>query len=146
MLINRKWILCKKKKKLRYAFNHFHSESKFWQELSKFLRQVNCVFIQNGLSWLDTLTSLKNVEDGINEDWMKKCNIVTCSWHQKMKPRIHQFTNLKCCKMSFKMKKQGLKCFWPLSSTLNSRIGEFVVSFFDVTNRLSTYRFSDGFW
>ena len=32
----------------------------------------------------------------------------------KMKPRIHQFTNLKCCKMSFKafkMKKQGLKCF-----------------------------------
>ena len=30
------------------------------------------------------------------------------------KPRIHQFTNLKCCKMSFKafkMKKQGLKCF-----------------------------------
>ena len=21
----------------------------------------------------------------------------TCSWHQKTKPRIHQFTNLKCC-------------------------------------------------
>ena len=29
------------------------------------------------------------------------------------KPRIHQFTNVKCCKMSFKafdMKWQGLKC------------------------------------
>ena len=34
--------------------------------------------------------------------------------HQKTKPRILQFTNLKCCKMSFnsfKIKKQGLKCF-----------------------------------
>ena len=33
---------------------------------------------------------------------------------KKTKPRIHQFTNLKCFKMSFKvfeMKKQGLKCF-----------------------------------
>ena len=31
------------------------------------------------------------------------------------KKRNHQFTNLKCCKMSFKafkMKKQGLKCFF----------------------------------
>ena len=42
-------------------------------------------------------------------------NRITCSWHQKTKPRIHQFTNLKCCKISFiafKMKKQGLKCFF----------------------------------
>ena len=32
----------------------------------------------------------------------------------KKNPRNHEFTNLKCCKMSskaFKMKKQGLKCF-----------------------------------
>ena len=34
---------------------------------------------------------------------------------KKTKPRIHQFTNLKYCKMSlkaFKMKKQGLKGFF----------------------------------
>ena len=23
--------------------------------------------------------------------------LITCSWHQKTKPPIHQFTNLKCC-------------------------------------------------
>ena len=40
---------------------------------------------------------------------------VICSWHQKNKTRILQFTNLKCCKMPFKAfttKKQGLKCFF----------------------------------
>ena len=42
---------------------------------------------------------------------------ITCSWHQKNETTnspIQQFTNLKCCKMSFKafkMKKQALKCF-----------------------------------
>ena len=38
--------------------------------------------------------------------------ILICLWLQKTKPRILQFMNLKCCKMSFKafkMKKQGLK-------------------------------------
>ena len=38
--------------------------------------------------------------------------LLTCSWHQKN--RNHQFTNLKCYKMSikgFKMKNKGLKCF-----------------------------------
>ena len=40
------------------------------------------------------------------------CNLFVAS--KKRKPRIHQFTNLKWCKMSFiafKMKRQGLKPF-----------------------------------
>ena len=28
---------------------------------------------------------------------MRFCRLLTCSWHKKTKPRIHQFTNLKCC-------------------------------------------------
>ena len=40
---------------------------------------------------------------------------LTCSWHQKNETTnspIHQLTNLKCWKMSFKaFFKQGLKCF-----------------------------------
>ena len=66
---------------------------------------------------------------------------------KKTKPRILQFTNSKCYKMSFKafkLKRLGLKGFFevikrPLCRTLNSWIGEFVVSVFDVTNRLVVY-------
>ena len=39
---------------------------------------------------------------------------ITCSWHQKKKPRILQLTNQKCSIMSFKafkMKKQGWNVF-----------------------------------
>ena len=47
--------------------------------------------------------------------WDSHKTPITCSWHQKTKPPIHQLTNLKCCKISFKafkMKKQGWKCFF----------------------------------
>ena len=86
---------------------------------------------------------------------------ITCSWHQKNETTnstVHEFRNLKCYKMSFKafrmktskaqnvffvinkkkyiINKKGLfKRLWPLCTNLNSWIGEFVVSFFDVTNR-----------
>ena len=46
--------------------------------------------------------------------WIIFFHLLTCSWHQKTKQRIHQFTNLNGCQMSFKafkMKKQGWKCF-----------------------------------
>ena len=70
-----------KKRKFALCFQFlFYSESKSWQGLSKFLRQGNCVFIQNGLSWLDTLTSLKNVEDGINEEGRQNFFLL----HEKM--------------------------------------------------------------
>ena len=35
---------------------------------------------------------------------------ITCSWHEGTNPRIHQFTNLKCWKMSLKSKRR-LKLF-----------------------------------
>ena len=57
------------------------------------------------------------------------------------KKRNHEFTNLKCCEMSFKafkMKKQALKRGFKRLSGLYAllQIREFVISFFDVTNRL----------
>ena len=68
----------------------------------------------------DLRRTLEN-ETIIIKKCMRAMYLVTCSWHQKTKPRIHQFTNSK---------------YWPFWSTLDSWIGEFVVSFFDVTNRL----------
>ena len=83
---------------------------------------------------------------------------LTCSWHQKNETKnspIHQLMNLKCCikarellkplfngvlfliyyfRKHFKPSFFILKAF---CSTLKSWIGEFVVSFFDVTNRLN---------
>ena len=48
------------------------------------------------------------------------------------KLRIHQFTNLKCCNISF-------EAFEMKRHSSNPRIGQFVVSFFDVTNMLNSY-------
>ena len=39
-------------------------------------------------------------------------------------------------KKYYTIKKGFKKTLWPLCSTLNSKMGEFVVSFFDVTNWL----------
>ena len=37
-------------------------------------------------------------ENSLIRIWkLKKYVFLTCSWHQKTKPRINQFTNLKCC-------------------------------------------------
>ena len=60
---------------------------------------------------------------------------LTCSWHQKTKSRILQFPNLKCCIKTSLLKPlfNGVSFLikWAITP-----IGEFVVSFFDVMNRL----------
>ena len=84
--------------------------------------------------------------------------LITCSWHQKTEPRILQFTDIKSCikaREPFKtpfntllvfisyFKKQLKPCLFNLQtvySTLNSWIGKFVDSFFDVTNICSRHR------
>ena len=45
-------------------------------------------------------------------------------------------------KKQITVKKGFQKALWPLFSTFNSGIGEFVVSFFDVTNRILALDFS----
>ena len=82
--------------------------------------------------------------------------LLTCSWHQKMKPWILQFTNLKCwikgqrtlletletLFLIYYFKKHFKPCFFILKtfcSALYSWIGEFMVSFFDVTTRFIDY-------
>jgi len=54
-----------------------------------------------------------------------KKKLQTVSDIEKPKPRIHQFTNFKCCKMSFKVKKQDFKMHldrenWIILNTLNT--------------------------
>ena len=53
----------------------------------------------------------------------------TCSWHQKTKPRIHQFTNSKCCNKirNNTPLKRGFKRLFGLYAAFS--IGEFVVWF-----------------
>ena len=83
-------------------------------------------------------------------------NLFVTSKNETRNFRFHQFTNLKCCIMNsllkhlfngvlfliYYIKKQFKPCLFMLKtfcSTLNSRIGEFVLSFFDVKNRLLYY-------
>ena len=92
---------------------------------------------------------------------------LTCSWHQKTKPRIHQFTNLKCCRKArepFKtlinginsvlfltLKKHFQPCFFILKALkdilqhfkfVNWWIGEFVVLFFWCHEQVKHHMFS----
>ena len=86
---------------------------------------------------------------------------IICSWHQKTKPRILQFTNLKCCiktRETFKTPFYFLfTTFKNISSMLfhlkdilqhyklvNWWIGEFVVSFFWCKEQVSIWSFSDS--
>ena len=76
-------------------------------------------------------------------------DLITCSWHQKTKPRILQLTNLKCCIkvrgppktpffngalfLIYQFEKYSKPCFFILKtfcSTLNSWIGELENSWF----------------
>ena len=86
---------------------------------------------------------------------LRKSKQIICSWHQKTKPQIHQFTNLKCCikaKEPFKtpfivvsfliyyFKNYFKPCVFILK-TLKDILQHFELvnsgfSFFDVTNRL----------
>ena len=78
-------------------------------------------------------------------------NLFVTSKNETTNSPIHKFEVLQ---IVFKMKKQGVECFfkvrnnkkytikkgfqktlWPFCRTLNSWIGEFMISFFDVTNR-----------
>ena len=46
----------------------------------------------------------------VHQYWNWQNSPSTCSWHQKTKPRVLQytnFTNLKCCKMSLKWKNKA---------------------------------------
>ena len=79
-----------------------------------------------------------------NFDWL------TCSWHQKAKPWIHQFTNLKCCikaREPFKTHfwwyviyyvKKVLSLAFSILKALKDILQHFS-GFFDVTNRLDMY-------
>ena len=81
-------------------------------------------------------------------------NLFVTSNNETTNSPVHQFMNLKCCTKArepFKIPFNGVlfliyyfkqhfkPCFFTLKtfcSTINSGIGEFVVSLFDVTNRL----------
>ena len=50
---------------------------------------LSCMYLASG-NW--------NVDDNLNYcKYIANTYVITCSWHQKTKPRILQFTNLKCC-------------------------------------------------
>ena len=95
--------------------------------------------------YFDALSGLTN-----NFSWHFR-RYLTCSWHHKTKPRIHQFTTLKCCIKSllkpifngvlfliYYFKKHLKSCFFILKALkdilqhfkfVNWRIGKLVVSF-----------------
>jgi hypothetical protein len=97
--------------------------------------------------------------------WKKEFyNLVTCSWHHKLKPQSLQLTNLKCCikaREPFKtllkpflnngvlfviyyFKKHSKPCIYiweTFCSTLNSRIGELENSWFRFLMSRTDYTF-----
>ena len=66
--------------------------------------------------------------------------LVTCSWHQNTKPRILQFTNLKCCIKGRELFKIPFSwciiSYFFIIKTFCSSLNAWIGNFFDFTNRL----------
>ena len=65
--------------------------------LINFFHYASFVFKAKGQ---DKMNQVRSFNEHIIKMWSHAGLLITCSWHQKTKPQIHQFTNLKCCMKS----------------------------------------------